>query len=151
MCWPACGWAGSAGCRTAVVLQLVPAHWWEELGPSSCGCRTLGVSGLVPAHWCVGLGPGPCVGQGRVQGQLWAQGFLRQPACWWVGLCPCLVSCLTCGIPVLVPTGCWAGARLGPEADKLEGGFQNDACQHQCPCGRTTSLKWPPPVSVSPG
>ena len=26
----------------------------------------------------------------------------------------------------------------GPEANKLEGGFQNGACQHQCPRGRTS-------------
>ena len=26
-------------------------------------------------------------------------------------------------------------------ANKLEGGFQSDSCQHQCPCGRMSSLK----------
>ena len=31
-------------------------------------------------------------------------------------------------------TGWWLGP--GPGANKLEGGFQNGACQRQCPCGR---------------
>ena len=39
---------------------------------------------------------------------------------------------------------------LGPEASKLEGGFQNDTCQHQSPHGRTSSQKWLPLVSVFP-
>lgn len=33
-------------------------------------------------------------------------------------------------IPVLVPTGCWVEAGLGPEADQLEGGSQSGGGQH---------------------
>ena len=34
------------------------------------------------------------------------------------------------------------GVGLGPEDNKLEGGFQNGTCQYQCPCGRISSPKW---------
>ena len=51
-----------------VILGLVPAHWWVELGPQFSECRALGVPGLVLAHWNVGLGLGPSGGQGCVQG-----------------------------------------------------------------------------------
>ena len=50
-------------------------------------------------------------------------------------------------MPVLLPRGWWAG--LGPEANKLDVGFQNGACQHQTLYGRTSSPKWLPPVSLS--
>ena len=33
----------------------------------------------------------------------------------------------------------------------LEGGLRITVCQHPCPCGRTSSPKWLPPASVSPG
>ena len=42
--------------------------------------------------------------------------------------------------PVLVLTGLWAGP--GPGTNKLEGGFQNGTCQHQCPRGRSSSTKF---------
>ena len=119
-----------------------------ELHPGVFGYKALGAPGLVLELWCVGPGPGPSDGQGCVQEWLWALGVLRKPVCWWAGLCPHLVSCLAQGIPAVVATGCWAG--LGPEANKLEGEFQNDACQHQGPCGRKSSQKWLWPVSVSP-
>ena len=134
------------------ILGPVLAHWWMKLGPGVCGYRSLlGVLGLVPVHRCVGLGAGPSGGHGCVQGQLWAQGFLMQPVCLWMGLCHCPVSSLARGIPVLVPAGWWVGAGLGPEANKLEGEFQNGDCQHQWPCGRMSSPKWLPPLSMSPG
>ena len=41
--------------------------------------------------------------------------------------------------------------RLDPEANKLEGGFQNGACQDQCPHSSKSSPKWLPPVSLCPG
>ena len=41
--------------------------------------------------------------------------------------------------PSLEPTGCWVGA--GPSTNKLEGGFQNGACQLQCPWSRMSSPK----------
>lgn len=53
---------------------LVPAHWWVECCPWVSGT---GAGSLV----CWRTGPGPW-------GWLWAQGFLRQLGCWWVGLCP---------------------------------------------------------------
>ena len=82
--------------------------------------------------------------------RLWAQRVLRQPVCWWVGLCPCPFNCLAWDVPVLVPMGWWAWVGLGPEVHKLEGGFLNGECQHQCPHGRTSSPKWLLPVSMSP-
>lgn len=45
-----------------------------------------GGGGLVPGYWCVGPCPGPSGGQDCIWGWLWAQGILRQPAWWWVGL-----------------------------------------------------------------
>ena len=38
-----------------------------------------------------------------------------------------------------------------PKAAKLEEEFQNGTCQHLCLCGRTSSPKWPPLVSVAWG
>lgn len=42
--------------------------------------------------------------------------------------------------------GAWR--ELGLDINKLEGVFQNGACQQQCPHGRTGSPKWLPPVSL---
>ena len=122
-----------------------------ELCPRVSGWRALRVPCLVSLHWCVGLGPEPSGEQGHVQGQLWAQGFLRQPVCRWVGLCPHLVSCLAWDFPALVTTDCWARVGLGPGANKLEEEFQmalastrvhviegapkNGCCQYPCPQG----------------
>ena len=96
------------------------------------------------------LSVGPCLGpsgvQGRVPGCLWARATLRKPACWWWKLCPCQASCLAWGIPTPAPTGWWAG--LGPSANKLEGESQTDACQHQCPHGKTGSQNCSASVSV---
>ena len=78
-------------------------------------------------------------------------GLLIVFICWWVDLCPCPVICLARGALELVPIDCWARAGLGPEVHKLEGGFQNGVCQHQCPHGRMSSPEWLPPVSMSPG
>ena len=58
------------------------------------------------------------------------------------GAVPHLASHLASGLPVLVHTGWWMGVGLGPEDNKLEGGFQNGTCQYQCPCGRISSPKW---------
>ena len=38
---------------------------------------------------------------------------------------------------------------LGPEDNMLEGGFQNGACQYQCPRARISSPKWLLPVSFA--
>lgn len=35
--------------------------------------------------------------------------------------------------------GWWAWMGLDPKTNKLEGRFQNGACQQQCPCGRMDS------------
>lgn len=64
----------------AVILGLVPAHCWVDLGPGFCGYRALGgVLGLVPwalvcgaRSWtlqCVGLFSGVVVGS-EVPGSL---------------------------------------------------------------------------------
>lgn len=79
----------------------------------------------------------PKVGVSLQVDEAGAQGFLWQLACWWVGLCPRLTSCLAWGVLRLMLTGWCAG--LSPSTDKLEGIFQNGPCQHQCPCGRTRS------------
>ena len=63
-----------AGCRAVVVLGLVSAYRWAELGPGVSSCRTWGpkagahwlvgravaqgVLGLLLAHWWLRLGPG---------------------------------------------------------------------------------------------
>ena len=65
------------------------------------------------------------------------------------GAVPHLLSHWAWGFPVLVPTGWWMRVGLGPEDNKLEGGFQNGACQYQCPRGRISSPKWLLLVSVS--
>ena len=109
--------------KTQGVLGRMPAHWCVRLDPGLCQPSgdwswVLGSLAAGPrdptvgvlAHRWVGLEPrgswvsvgslvcGPCPwssgGQGHVLGQLWAQGFLRQPACSWVGLCPYWASCL---------------------------------------------------------
>lgn len=49
--------ADMAGCRAVVVLGLVAAYWWAELGPGVSSCRTWGSQG-----WCAlagGWGRGP--------------------------------------------------------------------------------------------
>ena len=113
--------------------HLVPgqglAYWWagwvfwlwdcaflhlvDEAGSEAkasfleCGARAQWVLRLMPAFWWVKLGPGSPGGQSHVQRQLQAQGVLRQPVCWWVGLCSHPVSYLAWGIPALVPLGSW--------------------------------------------
>ena len=101
--------------------------------PRACVCP-LGSLAVEPwgrvQHCCVGPGPGPSSGQGHVQGQLWSWWALKKLVYWWEGLCPCPVSCLARGVLVLVSTGYWGRrAVLGPEANKLERGFQDNACQ----------------------
>ena len=44
-----------------------------------------------------------------------------------------VLSCLSTG----------ANRLVSPSVNKLEG-FQNDICQYQCLCGRTSSQKWLP-------
>ena len=83
-----------------------------DLSPGFYGCRALGVLDLLPAHWFVGLGPRLSGGQDCVQRQLWDQGILRQPLCWWVGLIAGPSTQLIAwprGVPVLVPSGWQAG------------------------------------------
>ena len=89
-CWPAGEWGWIPGCPVTGVCPLVgeagpeARAGWLVGGarPHVSGFRALGVPGLVPAHWCVELDLQPSGGQGCVQGQLWTQGVLRQPACW---------------------------------------------------------------------
>lgn len=64
---------------------------------------------------------------------------LRQPACLWVGLYPCMAICLARGISELAPIDCCVRMGLGPRASKLERGSHNGPCQHQCPHRRMNS------------
>lgn len=153
MCWLG---PGKAGCGAVVVLVLGPSGSWGWCLPMDgwswvSGCRALGVPGLAHAHWCMGPGASPLVDR-VVQRQLWLQGALSQPACWWVGLCPYPARCLAWGIPVLVPVCWWVGPGLGPEANKLKRGLQNmPPWQSQCPHGRTNSPKLLLAESAIPG
>lgn len=89
------------GTRAQGFPELFPDHWWAELNPRVSAGRCLGIPGLVVVHCCVGwhhessgwtkLGPGVAV----------SSVVLKQLACWWVELCPCLASCLAW---VLVPS-----------------------------------------------
>ena len=135
-CLPTGGWGWSQGYSRL-------AGWGQGPGDSGAGAcplmNRLGSQGL----WLQGPGgPGSSacalvcgVGSwafwsaGPCPGQLWAQGALNQPVCWWVGLCPCPFCCLAWGIPVLLSTGWWVGVGLSSEDNKLEGGFHNGACQ----------------------
>ena len=46
-----------SGARAQGLLELVPAHWWAELGPGISGCRDLGVLELLLACWWAGPVP----------------------------------------------------------------------------------------------
>lgn len=89
-------------------------------------------------------------------------------AYWWVGPFPEQAGWGTWGrcqlyreigavSPGNSPLGLWC-FRTGPDqlvgrytpgTNRLEEGFQTNACQHQCPCGWMSSSKWLPPVSMS--
>ena len=82
-----------------------------EVGPGACAGFLVGGTGA-----CLlvgGAGSCPSGGQGRVKGcvyrRLWGQDDLRQPVCWWVGLCSHPVGCLDWGVLALEPAGCWWG------------------------------------------
>lgn len=156
-----------AGCWPAIDLRLLSTHWWVELDPREfwdwcfppvgrAGCWSLCLKGPgAPRSSACSLACGirsqTLWGKGSYPGEAVGQEVLRQPACWWVGLCSYPAICLVWGILILVPTGWWVEAGLGPEANKQGGRFQNGACQHQCPHGRGNSLKWLPPGAMSPG
>ena len=75
------------------------------------------------------------------QGDCGLRDVLKEQACWWAGLCLLQAICLAWGMPGVELTGCWAGAGLGPGANKIERGLQSGASQCQCPCSRTSSQK----------
>ena len=56
----------------------------------------------------------------------------------------------TSSIPDLVPAGFWARVGLSPGTNKLERGFQNDACQNQCPCVKMSFAEWLLAAFMSP-
>ena len=102
---PENSWLWGLGCPKYGVGLLVSGvgswgSWLRGLKCLSAGIGLLdraeaqGIPGLVPAHWWVEPGPEVSGGQGRIPGQLWAQGGLGQQACWWVGLCLCPASIL---------------------------------------------------------
>lgn len=72
-------------------------------------------------------------------------GVLRCPVCWWVELCPTWLVAWPEESQHLWMGG---GGSWLLTLMTLEGVFQNGACQHQCPHGRTGSPKWLPPVSL---
>ena len=131
------GLAGDSGGACPLVDQDGSWGLWMQ-GPR-------GVLGLVlcPCVWSQDLG--------TMVGRAMFRGGCGQPVCWWVGLCPCPVSCLAPSISAFVPTGWWEGVALGPQASELEGGLKNGTCQHQCPRGNISIPKWLLLVSVSPG
>ena len=98
------------------------------------GYRALGVPDLGPVHClCVEPGPGPS----DVQGHVWGicelaggvvVGRLEWPSAGWGLSLPSWLQSLS--ISALVPTGCWVGAGLAPEADQLEGGSHSGGGWH---------------------
>lgn len=87
-----------------VILGLVPAYYWVEMGS--------GVSGLdlVPVHWCVGLWCWPLWWPGRCSGVSLGSGFLKTNdllVCGWGSVCTQLVACLSTDADrVLGEAGC---------------------------------------------
>lgn len=124
--WPLVGESGSW-------ILWLQGPW----GPGSSVCVLVGEAWSWALWW-----------KGCVQGVLGAQGVLRQPGCWWVGLCPCPASSLAWNTSVLVPTSYWMELELVPEANKLEGRFQNCAYQHKYPHDRMSFQKCLLPVSI---
>ena len=111
------------------ILGLV----WAEQNPGTSGSRTLDVLERTFAAWCVEPGPGPS----DVQGHVWGicelaggvvVGRLEWPSAGWGLSLPSWLQSLS--ISVLVPTGCWVGAGLAPEADQLEGGSHSGGGWH---------------------
>ena len=115
--WHAYGWNWAQGIPWDSTGSLVSSLMSARVS----GYRALGVLGPMPVQFCVGPGPGLCGGQVHVWGCCGLRRPWRQPACWWLGLCFCLASCLAWGILVMVPIGWWVG--LGHGVNKLERGF----------------------------
>lgn len=74
-------------------------------GPGVAESRSVGILGLACMHGCVSVSPESPGGQSCVQGCLWAQKISWPSVPWWSRLCPHPASCLTLGVPVLVPVG----------------------------------------------
>ena len=117
-------WLPGPGGPEIVVSLLMFVKFWGSWGECHCS-----------GSW-MGMGVQPSYVLSKVWRQLWAHQVLRQLDCLWVGLCPYPVSCLEWNIQVQMLTSRQMG--FGPCANKLEVGFQNSTCQHQCPCGRTS-------------
>ena len=87
----------------------MPAYLWVELGTRVSGWRVL--RGLGSSSCTLALGAwsrGFWWLGSKSRGSCGLERVLREPECWWMGLCPCSVSCLVCGILVLglrVPLG----------------------------------------------
>ena len=80
---------GVSDCRVLWVPELVLAHSWVGPGPRGPGA---GACSLVDE-----AGPGASAGppgSGLGSGASGGQRVLRKLACWWVGLCLLLASCL---------------------------------------------------------
>ena len=91
--------------------------------------------------WCALPGPGPSGGLGWLSAWLWAQGVLRQPACWW-GRC---ISAQLDAWPEASQfcRGSGPGAKVGRLTTPLV-----RTCVHSVTCA---SPPMAVPVSVSPG
>lgn len=76
------------------------AFWQKRLVPVPLVCK----AGCWPLVVELCQGSCPEVTMGSV--------VFRQPACWWLGLCPHPVSHLAWGILALNPTGCWVSQVL---------------------------------------
>ena len=131
-------------CESQRTLGILPACLWSELGLSVSGCETLEALALVPHTGVCSCVLGPVVARVMFWDCCGLRG-VKVPCLLVGGAVSHLVSCFAWGVPALVGGG-WR--ELGPDINTLEGVFQNGACQHQCPHGRTGSPKWLPPGSL---
>ena len=160
--------------RHSVKRSLLPSgHLMSAVLPV-----TLWLVWLLWAHWYMGLIRGPVDytalvqatpvglllgGEGSWHG--WLHGmWVAQSWCWAACWCGLILGWVT-----VSPEGSWGWCQstsgwilgwLWGQRDLgmmlvcwgwLEGGFQNDACQHQYLCRRMSSPEWLLPVSVTPG
>ena len=147
-CWP----AGIQGCVCSLSVILLPPHGlqparllppWNAPGKSTARQGRVSKAGCrAPKVWGRFQG---CLVQGTQSWDGWSFKGLKA-ACLLVGKAVSppgqllVLSCLSTGANKLV----------GPSVNKLDG-LQDDTCQYQCLCSRTSSQKWLLPLSVSPG
>ena len=105
----------STSCRIAVLLASGVCSLVGEVVPRTCVGFLVTGTGACPLVG--GAGSCPSGGQGSVKGcvlrWLWAQDYIRQLVCQWMGLCSHCVVCLVWGIPALKPAGCLLAPSVG--------------------------------------